>query len=91
VIYLFGHKAMKVFRMIYTLVIPVGALIRLEAVWLMADIFNILMVLPNLIALFFLSSVAVDMAKEYFAKTGHMADTAELVAGVDVIEYKEVL
>jgi len=67
VIYLFGHKAALPFRVIFTLVVPVGALAKLELVWNLADLFNGLMAIPNLIALLLLSPVVFKLAREYFS------------------------
>jgi AGCS family alanine or glycine:cation symporter len=65
--YLFGQKAVLPYRVIYCLIIPVGATIKLATVWTISDIFNALMAWPNLIGLIFLSPVVVRMTKEYFA------------------------
>ena len=67
-VYLFGHKALKPFRVIFTLVVPVGALMELTFVWSLSDLFNGLMALPNLVALLLLSPVVFKMTKEYFAE-----------------------
>jgi amino acid carrier protein len=66
--YLFGHKALKPFRLIFTLVVPIGALMELAFVWDLSDLFNGLMALPNLIALLLLSPVVFKMTREYFEK-----------------------
>jgi alanine or glycine:cation symporter, AGCS family len=65
--YLFGEKAVMPYRIIYCMIIPVGATIKLSLVWTISDIFNALMAWPNLIGLIFLSPVVVRMTKEYFA------------------------
>ena len=65
IIYLFGHKASKPFRLLFTLAVPLGAMLELKLVWNLADVFNGLMALPNLIALILLSPVVFAMAKEY--------------------------
>ncbi len=65
--YLFGQKAVMPYRVIYCLIIPVGATIKLSLVWTISDIFNALMAWPNLIGLILLSPVVVQMTKEYFA------------------------
>jgi len=70
-IYLFGHKAALPYRVIFTLVVPVGALAKLTLVWNLADLFNGLMAIPNLIALLLLSPVVFKLAKEYFADPAH--------------------
>jgi len=65
--YLFGPKAVLPYRVIYCLIVPVGATIKLSLVWTISDIFNALMAWPNLVGLIFLSPVVVRMTKEYFA------------------------
>jgi len=65
--YLFGVKSIKPFRMLWILAVPVGATLKLEFVWLVADTLNGLMALPNLIALILLSPVVFKLTKEYFA------------------------
>jgi Na+/alanine symporter len=69
-VYLFGHKALKPFRFVFTLVVPLGALLELSFVWDLSDLFNGLMALPNLVALLLLSPVVFRMTREYFAKHG---------------------
>ena len=71
--YLFGHKALKPFRVVFTLVVPLGALMELTFVWDLSDLFNGLMALPNLVALLLLSPVVFKMTKEYFSS--HNRDT----------------
>jgi AGCS family alanine or glycine:cation symporter len=44
----------------------IGAVAKIETVWLVADCFNALMALPNLIALTILSGVVVDATKKHF-------------------------
>jgi AGCS family alanine or glycine:cation symporter len=66
VIYLFGHQASMPYRIIFTLVVPVGAIAKLSLVWDLSDLFNGLMALPNLVALLLLSPVVFKMAREYF-------------------------
>jgi AGCS family alanine or glycine:cation symporter len=68
-VYLFGHKALKPFRIIFTLIVPLGALMELTFVWSLSDLFNGLMALPNLVALLILSPVVFKMTKEYFEKS----------------------
>ena len=66
--FLFGHDAVKVYRIVYTLVIIVGAAVPLNLVWNIADITTILMALPNLLALFLLAGLVKRMKQEYFDK-----------------------
>lgn len=52
---------------VYSLVAIVGATMNLGLMWSIAETFNGLMVIPNLIAVFLLSGVVVKLVKEYFA------------------------
>ena len=68
--YLFKHnqkKAVLVYRIVYIAFIFVGAVAKIDIVWLVADCFNALMALPNLIALISLSWVVVSVTKIHFA------------------------
>ena len=62
--FLFGDKAMKPFRVLYTLAVPVGALVQLDFVWLFSDVMNGLMAIPNLIAVALLSPIVFKLARE---------------------------
>ncbi len=64
-IYLFGTKGLMPYRVIFILLIASGAFLKLEAIWVLADIVNGLMAIPNLIALIMLSSVIVSETKLY--------------------------
>jgi AGCS family alanine or glycine:cation symporter len=63
-IYLFGDKILRPFRVLYTVMVPVGALVQLDLVWVLADIFNALMAVPNLIGVLLLSPVVFTLARE---------------------------
>jgi AGCS family alanine or glycine:cation symporter len=65
--YLFGEKLVLPYRVLYCILLPVGACVQLSLVWTISDIFNALMAWPNLIGLIFLSPVIVKSTKEYFA------------------------
>ncbi|MDL2267054.1 sodium:alanine symporter family protein [Desulfovibrio sp. OttesenSCG-928-G15] len=69
--YLFGHKASMPFRIIFSLVVPMGALMKLDLVWSLSDLFNGLMALPNLVGLLLLSPVIFRTTKEYLADPAH--------------------
>jgi AGCS family alanine or glycine:cation symporter len=58
--------AVKVFRWLYILAVLIGPFLTVSAVWTIADIFNGLMAIPNLIALLALSGVIVAETKSYF-------------------------
>jgi AGCS family alanine or glycine:cation symporter len=67
--YLFGVKSIWPFRVLWVLVIPLGAIggeTYLHFIWLLADTLNALMALPNLIALLLLSPVVFKLTREYF-------------------------
>ena len=66
--FLFGSKVNKPFMIIYSLVAIVGATMDLGLLWGIADTFNGLMAIPNLIGLFLLSPVVFKLIKEYFSK-----------------------
>jgi len=65
IFYLFGKKGVTPYRWIYCLLIPLGAIVKLELIWNMADIANAFMALPNLVALFCLSGVVIKQTKTY--------------------------
>ncbi len=66
--YLLGTRIIPFYRSIWIATIFVGAIIKLELVWVLADIANGLMALPNLIALIFLSPVVFIKTRHYFLK-----------------------
>lgn len=61
-----NQKAVKVYRWLYILAVFIGPYMTVKAVWTIADIFNGLMAIPNIIALFVLSGVVAKETKEYF-------------------------
>jgi AGCS family alanine or glycine:cation symporter len=66
--FLFGKKAVIVYRIVYTLVIIIGAAVPLKLVWNIADISTILMALPNLLSLLLLAGLVKHMKTDYFSK-----------------------
>ena len=68
--FLFSEKVIKPFTVIYSLVAILGATANLGLMWSIAETFNGLMAIPNLIALFLLSGTVVKLTKEYFAGEG---------------------
>ena len=62
--FVFGSRAVKPFLVLYSLVSILGATVDLGVVWDVADTFNGLMVVPNLIALFLLSGKLVQICRE---------------------------
>jgi alanine or glycine:cation symporter, AGCS family len=63
--YLFGEGAIKTFRWLWIIAVPVGATASLDFIWLVADTLNALMAVPNLIALILLSPVVFKLTREY--------------------------
>tara|TARA_B100000676_G_scaffold261940_1_gene272650 strand:+ start:171 stop:1526 length:1356 start_codon:yes stop_codon:yes gene_type:complete len=66
--YLFGIKAVPVFRLVWVAAIPIGATQELNVAWLIADTLNAMMALPNLVALILLSPVVFGLTREYLQK-----------------------
>ncbi len=62
-----GEKTIKIYKLIWVILIPTGAVLQLKLVWNISDIFNGFMALPNLIAIIFLGGIAVGELKEYFS------------------------
>ena len=66
--FLFSSRVIKPFMLVYALVAIPGATMDLGLLWSIAETFNGLMSIPNLIAVFLLSDVVVQLLREYFAK-----------------------
>lgn len=64
--FLFGVRFIWLYRVVFVLMVLLGGFIELDMVWIIADIVNALMALPNLIALLVLSPVVVAETKKYF-------------------------
>lgn len=67
--YLFGVRSILPFRILWIAAVPLGAVVDMDFVWLLADTLNALMALPNLVALLLLSPVVFALTREYFART----------------------
>ena len=63
--YLFGRCGMIPYKLIFVFILLIGPVIKLDLVWTMADIFNALMSIPNLIAVVVLSPVVVKETNYY--------------------------
>lgn len=63
--FLFGVKKIQLFRIVFVAMVLLGGFLKLEMVWVIADIVNALMAFPNLIALLALSPVVVAETKLY--------------------------
>ena len=66
--FLLGSKVARVYQVIFVCVILVGASLKLDLVWNIADTLNGFMAVPNLVALLGLSPVVIKLTKEHFAK-----------------------
>ena len=64
--FLFSVKVIRPFMIVYSLVAILGATMDLGLLWSIAETFNGLMSIPNLIALFLLSGTVIKLVKEYF-------------------------
>lgn len=63
-----SQKAVHIFRWVYVLAVFIGPYLTVSAVWIIADIFNGLMAIPNVIALLALSGIVAKETKDYFKK-----------------------
>ncbi len=63
--YLAGVKGITLYRIVFLAMVAIGGFIKLEVIWVLADIVNGLMALPNLIGLILLSGVVVAETKKY--------------------------
>ena len=64
--FLFGVRFIWLYRVVFVVMVLLGGFIELDMVWIIADIVNALMALPNLIALLVLSPVVIAETKQYF-------------------------
>lgn len=76
--YLFGEKAVPVYRVLFTLIIIPGAATKMAIAWHIADIMNGLMAIPNLIALILLCPVIQEETQSFLREE---ATSMELEAG----------
>jgi len=64
--YLFGSRIIAPYRVLWVIAVFVGAIAQLDFVWLVADVMNALMAIPNLIALILLGPVVFKLTRAYF-------------------------
>ena len=67
-VYLVGIRGVKLYRLVYILLVGVGSFLHLNLIWIIADIVNGLMAFPNLIALIGLRKVVIEETKDYFQR-----------------------
>jgi AGCS family alanine or glycine:cation symporter len=68
VVFLFGTRAILPFRIAWVIAVPVGTVVKLDLVWLLADTLNAFMAVPNLIALALLGPLVFRLSRDYFRK-----------------------
>lgn len=79
-VFIFGEKAQTPFRIIFILLTVVGAVLDFSAVWGLCDIFNGLMAIPNLTALFLLSPKVFAITKNYCRRTFGKVDIPAMIS-----------
>ncbi len=62
--YLAGEKGVSIYQVCYMLSVYLGAVLSMETVWGLADLFNVLMALPNLLCLFLLQREVLDGVRQ---------------------------
>lgn len=78
VVYLFGTKAIKKYKYLFIVLVASGAFLHLDVIWVIADIVNGLMAIPNLIGLIALRHVVADETAKYFT-VRRSVETAERI------------
>lgn len=73
--FLFGNKGLMPYRLIVCIFIVIGATLKVDLIWSLADLFNGLMVIPNLIALLALNKVVVNCLDDFEAKLKRYENT----------------
>jgi AGCS family alanine or glycine:cation symporter len=66
--YLLGEAAIRWYRLVFCMLIFVGAVAKLDLVWTFSDVMNGLMAIPNLIGLIALSGIVTAETRNYFAR-----------------------
>ena len=68
VVYLFGTKGILPYKVIFIALVASGAFLHLDMIWIIADIVNGLMAIPNLIGLIALRHVVIAETKQFFKR-----------------------
>lgn len=74
--FLIGGRVRVPYRVLWTLFVMVGAVAKLDFVWLLADTMNAFMAFPNLVSLLLLSPIVVKVSKDYFNRSPVLANAA---------------
>ncbi|MGT2963779.1 alanine/glycine:cation symporter family protein [Streptococcus acidominimus] len=64
--FLFGTRFILLYRLIFIAMVALGGFLQLDVIWVIADIVNGLMALPNLLALLALSPIIIRETRQYF-------------------------
>lgn len=64
--YVLGFKSKLIYKICYIIFVVLGSLLSVDLVWELADTFNVLMAIPNLIALIMLSGFIAKITRNYF-------------------------
>ena len=75
-VFLFGTKAVLPYKFIFVALVASGAFLQLDLIWIIADIVNGLMAIPNLIGLIALRHVVLEETKRYFSQGVESIKTA---------------
>ncbi|WP_434762780.1 alanine/glycine:cation symporter family protein [Vibrio fortis] len=68
VVFLFGTQAVLPYKVMFIALVASGAFLKLDVIWLLADIVNGLMAIPNLIGLILLRHVVIEETKQFFSQ-----------------------
>lgn len=84
-VYLAGIKGIKIYRTLFIILVGCGAFIKLDLIWILADIVNGLMAFPNLVALIGLRKVVVDETRDYFRRlqNGEIDEAQDALEGTN--------
>ncbi len=69
--YLMGTRVVRPYRVLYTLFVMGGAVLSLDLVWAVSDVFNGMMALPNLVGLLLLSGVIIRETRTFIDSSAH--------------------
>ncbi len=78
--YLFGTKSTIVYKIVFILIIYVGATMNLSLAWDLSDTFNGLMAMPNLIGVLCLSPFVMKITKNYVDRVLHKKDVKPMLS-----------
>ena len=77
VVFLFGTQAVLPYKIIFIALVASGAFLKLDMIWLLADIVNGLMAIPNLVGLILLRHVVIEETKQFFSQMTSKGQSTE--------------